>query len=227
MDFGQQSIQGQREELRERGFAHFAGFLLEDELVRLEGMLPKFDRPGIRASGLGLTELARLDELARALCGSAARPVRAILFDKSQVSNWSLDWHQDRTIWVRARAEVPGFGSWTVKSDMVHVEPPFELIERMVTLRLHFDQVTRSNGPLRVAPGSHRLGRIDESGIRATVRELGEHSCLASRGDVWVYHSTILHASQTSESSSRRRVLHVDYSPIALPAPLEWGWSPS
>lgn len=32
-----------------------------------------------------------------------ARPVRAILFDKTAATNWALGWHQDRTIAVQTR----------------------------------------------------------------------------------------------------------------------------
>src|SRR5215831_18558080 len=47
---------------------------------------------------------------ARAL-GEACQPVRAILFDKTHATNWSLAWHQDRTIAVERRIDVDGFRS--------------------------------------------------------------------------------------------------------------------
>src|SRR5688572_15042148 len=47
------------------------------------------------------------------LGGRIFRPVRAILFDKSDAVNWALGWHQDRTISVGGRAETEGFGPWT------------------------------------------------------------------------------------------------------------------
>jgi hypothetical protein len=113
-----------------------------------------------------------IGRIAAARQGSAARPVRAILFDKSPHTNWGLGWHQDRTIAVRARREVPGFGPWTVKRGMPHVAPPIELLERMLTIRVHLDDVPVDNAPLLVAPGSHRLGRIAEDQIAAVVRDV-------------------------------------------------------
>ena len=65
--------------------------------------------------------------------------MRAILFDKTPATNWSLGWHQDRTIAVAKRADVNGFGPWTVKSGLLHVAPPFDILVRMVTLRVHLD----------------------------------------------------------------------------------------
>ena len=85
--------------------------------------------------------------LAAAALGPAARPVRAVLFDKTPAANWALGWHQDRTVAVQARHDRPGWGPWSVKAGIIHVEPPFAVIERMVTLRLHLDPVPADNAP--------------------------------------------------------------------------------
>lgn len=152
----------------------------------------------------------------------ASRPVRAILFDKSAKTNWVLGWHQDRTIAVAKRIDVDGFGPWTVKQGLLHVEPPFAVIEAMITLRLHLDPVDADNAPLLIAPGSHRFGRIEEARIAETVQRCGTTACLADRGDIWVYATPILHASARAARPRRRRVLQVDYAAGALPGGLEW-----
>ncbi|MGV3623693.1 MAG: phytanoyl-CoA dioxygenase family protein [Archangium sp.] len=152
----------------------------------------------------------------------AGRPVRAILFDKTRESNWSLGWHQDRVIAVKARVDTPGFGPWTMKNGLHHVAPPIELLSRMVTLRIHLDDVTDGNAPLRIAPGSHRLGRINDADVKSVVARCGTFTCLAKRGDIWAYATPILHASAASTSTSRRRVLQVDSSADELPGDLEW-----
>ena len=177
----------------------------------------------------GDAELARLldgdgaiGRIAAARKGGKARPVRAILFDKSPRTNWGLGWHQDRTIAVRARREVPGFGPWTVKRGMPHVAPPIDLLERLLTVRIHLDDVPADNAPLLVAPGSHRLGRIAEDEIAGVVAECGISECLAAAGDVWLYATPILHASEASRKPGQRRVLQVDYAAEALPGGLEW-----
>ncbi|MGZ2412631.1 phytanoyl-CoA dioxygenase PhyH [Sphingomonas sp. F9_3S_D5_B_2] len=158
----------------------------------------------------------------RAAVGPSLRPVRAILFDKNPDANWGVGWHQDRTIAVRARVDLPGFSSWTTKSGITHVEPPFSVIEGMLTARIHLDPVVGENAPLLVAPGSHREGRIEEPGIRAVVQRCGRVACLAEPGDVWLQRSAILHASEKSRGCRSRRVLQVDFSNRELPRPLEW-----
>jgi hypothetical protein len=78
-----------------------------------------------------------MDRIVKSRLEDAAQPVRAILFDKQPGANWALGWHQDRTIAVRNKREAPGFGPWSKKSGIDHAEPPFEYIERMITLRAH------------------------------------------------------------------------------------------
>jgi hypothetical protein len=185
------------------------------------------DRAGVRLSGTaGLAALLGPDKqigsVAVAHLGPEAKPVRAILFDKTPGTNWALGWHQDRTIALRMRVEVPGYSPWSIKSGIPHVEPPFGLIERMVTLRVHLDDVPPDNAPLLIARGSHRLGRIPEAEIEATVARSNVAQCCAFRGDIWSYSTPILHASNAASGHAHRRVLQVDFSADHLPAPLRW-----
>jgi len=216
-------------QLSRDGAQHFAAALTPDDLVSIEQALEGVPtgRPGTRLSGIrALTGLLSADgplgRLAAAFIGPAAMPVRALLFNKTQNANWALGWHQDRTIAVRERVETPGFTNWTTKSGMLHVEPPFDLLERMLTLRVHLDPVTEGNAPLLIVPGSHRLGRIPEPRISETRHRLGTFTCVASRGDTWLYATPILHASEGAEQATGRRVLQVDYSADELPNGLEW-----
>lgn len=180
------------------------------------------DRPGVRVHADILSSLEPVAAIAAAAIGAEARPVRAVLFDKNASVNWNLGWHQDRTIVVRERREVPGFGPWSMKAGLQHVEPPFAIIEGMVTARLHLDPIDAENAPLRIAPGSHRLGRVPVDQIDAKVAEAGEVACLADTGDVWLYATAILHASSPAANPRRRRVLQIDFSAQSLPGGLEW-----
>jgi Phytanoyl-CoA dioxygenase (PhyH) len=160
--------------------------------------------------------------LATQRLGPKARAVRAILFDKHEANNWALGWHQDRTIAVKTRRDVEGFGPWTVKAGTHHVAPPIMLLERMMTVRVHLDAVDADNAPLLIAPRSHCLGLIPEDQIDAVVAEHGQQSCLAKAGDIWIYSTSILHASARATYPRRRRVLQIDYSADDLPGGLEW-----
>lgn len=154
--------------------------------------------------------------------GCPMAPVRAILFDKNPANNWALGWHQDRTICLERRIDTPGYGPWTCKQGLQHVQPPFAIIERMITLRIHLDPVDEGNAPLLVALGSHRLGQIQQGDVENVVSQCERFSCLAKRGDVWAYSTPILHASERNRSGLRRRVLQIDYSGEKLPNGLRW-----
>lgn len=182
------------------------------------------DRPGGRLGRtLGLAPLvAPADAIARSILGPAARAVSAKWFDKSPGRNWSLGWHQDRTIAVRARRRVAGFTGWTVKSGIPHCVPPFGILARMLILRVHLDPAGPANAPLLVAPGSHRLGRVAEADIDAAVAGCGTRACLAGTGDVWACAAPILHASERASAPTRRRVLQLAYGAEDLPGRLEW-----
>lgn len=203
--------------------------LTRDQLALLEMMLadcPR-DQAGTRLRGVpGLKSfLASPGSIgchAASVLGPACRAVRAILFDKTPETNWALGWHQDRTIAVRERVAVGGFGPWSVKRDMLHVEPPFDLLSGMVTLRVHLDAVPARNAPLLVAPGSHKLGRIAAGDVQEVVRRCGTVACLAEPGDIWIYATPILHASDAAVAPSHRRVLQVDFAAEQLPGGLDW-----
>jgi hypothetical protein len=184
-------------------------------------------RAGVRLFGATaptqiLGPAGELGRIANGLLGEHARPVRAILFDKTRDTNWSLGWHQDRVIAVKRRIDVAGFGAWSTKHGAQHVEPPFEIIAGMTTLRLHLDDAGADNAPLLIAPGSHRMGRVPVTEVPAAAERCGTLACLAEAGDVWVYATSILHASDAATDPGHRRVLHVDYAAAALPGGLEW-----
>lgn len=178
-----------------------------------------FDKPQLSRI---LQSDAAVGQIAVQIMGTESRPVRALLFDKTPDANWALGWHQDRVICVRERVEVEGFGPWTVKGATPHVAPPFDLLARMVTLRVHLDDVPATNAPLLIAPGSHKLGRVAVDQVEAAVRACGVRTCIASAGDVWAYATSILHASERPAIPAHRRVLQIDYSRDDLPGRLMW-----
>ena len=103
-----------------------------------------------------------------------------------------------------------------------HVAPPFDLLTRMVTLRAHLDDVPATNAPLLIAPGSHAEGRVPVDVIEQVVSKCGTRVCTADAGDLWLYATPILHASEAASRPAHRRVLQIDFSADELPGGLEW-----
>ena len=211
------------------GAPHVPGVLSAGDLAALRDLADRAvgARPGARLRHAAVLEavLATTGPVgapAARLTSSAARPVRAVMFDKTPEANWAVAWHQDRTLPVAEQVEVEGFGPWSTKDGLLHVAPPFEILARMVTLRIHLDPVDAANAPLRVALGSHRLGRVAVSDVATRAAEHAIVECLAEAGDVWAYATPILHASDRAKPPRRRRVLQVDYADFDLPGGLQW-----
>jgi ectoine hydroxylase-related dioxygenase (phytanoyl-CoA dioxygenase family) len=169
-----------------------------------------------------LAQSARVRELAEAVLGDAAFAVRGILFDKIPEANWKVPWHQDVTIAVRAREDVEGFGPWSTKAGILHVQPPAQVLERMISIRLHLDACDESNGALHVIPGSHRAGRIAESEIASVLAESQANACTVGRGGAMLMRPLLLHASSPSQVPVHRRVIHLDFACEQLPISLKW-----
>jgi len=175
--------------------------------------------PAVRA----LSESPAIRSLIESLLGTSARVVRSLLFDKNPGANWKVPWHQDLTIAVKARRDVAGFGPWSVKAGVTHVQPPADVLDRMLTIRLHLDDCFDHNGPLRVVPGSHALGAIDPAEIPEIRRRTPEVACTVPAGGAVLMRPLLLHASSPAERPGHRRVIHLEFSADRdLPGGLEW-----
>jgi ectoine hydroxylase-related dioxygenase (phytanoyl-CoA dioxygenase family) len=163
-----------------------------------------------------------LASIAHSYLGEDAKPMRAIVFDKTPGVNWALGWHQDRIVALKQRQDVSGFINWSIKNGVPHAEPPTEVLARMLTLRLFLDDCDETNGPLEIALGTHRLGRVPHAQIAEEVDKAERFIATGKAGDVLVMRLLTIHASGRSQSPAHRRVLHVDYSADRLPAALQW-----
>jgi len=153
--------------------------------------------------------------------------MRGIYFDKRPETNWLVAWHQDLTLALKERVEVPGFGQWSMKDGVPHVQPPVELLEQMLTVRLHLDDADESNGALRVLAGTHRLGRLTAEQIQRCRETHEEVFCKAKAGDALLMKPMLLHASSRSTSERSRRVLHIEFAGFQLPMLLDWHEPPA
>lgn len=150
------------------------------------------------------------------------QPVRCILFDKTPESNWPVAWHQDLTIAVKEKHDTPGYLNWSTKDGVTHAQPPIELLEKMVTVRIHLDDTPAENGALKVITGSHLQGRIPSDQIQNLTKG-NTSTCSCSAGDVLLMKPLILHASERSVTPAHRRVVHIEYADrSALADGLEW-----
>jgi len=169
-----------------------------------------------------VAESSTIRRLVDPILGERAFAARGILFDKTPEANWKVPWHQDLTIAVQGRTEATGFGPWTVKAGVNHVQPPTEVLENMVAVRIHLDECREDNGPMRVIPGSHSKGRLTAEQIQSIQLSSPSVACSVGRGGVLVMRPLLLHASSAASLPSHRRVIHIDFVSYHLPVGLRW-----
>ena len=122
---------------------------------------------------------------------------------------------------VRDRKEVVGFGPWTIKESIIHVQPTADVLSGILAIRLHLDASEADNGPLRVIPGSHKHGRLSSERVSAYPTE-GSVVCTVPRGGALLMRPLLLHASSACVIPRPRRVIHLEYAADELPSGLEW-----
>lgn len=217
--------------IRAEGYATLARVLMAREVESLRDHLARDVPPnqagvrGLLGRSAAVRALAgdrRIRQLVEPVLGPRAHVVRSIFFNKTPQANWQVAWHQDLTIAVCARHAVDGYGPWSVKDGVPHVQPPVAVLEQMLTLRLHLDETDEDNGALWVAPGSHTAGRIDVQSAARMAQERGPVACPVVTGGAMLFRPLLLHASRKSASARTRRVIHLEFAAAALPGPLAW-----
>ncbi len=156
----------------------------------------------------------------RTALGAELGLVRALFFDKPPERTWNLPWHKDTSISVKENTQKSLlFSRPTIKAGVPHVIAHDELLQQMVTLRIHLDEVTDENGPLRVIPQSHVSSSSDGLGVDRAV------TIYARAGDVLAMRPLISHASGASHEGTlrHRRILHLEFAACpALPDGYQW-----
>jgi ectoine hydroxylase-related dioxygenase (phytanoyl-CoA dioxygenase family) len=215
---------GLSENVEQQGFAIITEVLTHDEVARF---VEDFAQLAIRRSRAGVRHVLghpaveklarepRLLGIAQAILGSEAFPFRATLFDKSIVANWLVVWHQDTALPVRERRETTGWGPWSIKDGIVYSHAPESALCRVLALRVHLDDSTADNGPLRVLPGSQTKGLLTDDEVHELATRATPVDCLVPQGGVLAMRPLLVHSSSKSHVQAARRVLHIEYAATA------------
>ncbi len=201
-------------------------------LEEIEALREEADRVATEAGSACVRNLNARSELFRELSnstklkeifpGAQLSMVRSLLFDKTPQENWPVAWHQDLTIATASEISCEGYGPWTLKDGVPHAHAPTELLQQMVTVRIHLDPTHAENGALMVTPASHLLGKIPAASIPDLIAD-SVFTCICEPGDVLLMSPLLLHSSHRSSKPSRRRILHFEYAPPnALDTRLKW-----
>ncbi len=192
-----------------REMAQICAALDRADLARMKaGMRHVLGVPEVRA----LAAHPALVDLAATFIGAHPIPFRATLFDKSAASNWLVAWHQDTALPMGQRIEESSWGPWSVKGGVLHAIAPASALAMIIALRVHLDDSTQANGPLRVLPGTHTGGVLTRNEIQRLAGDVAPVACVASAGSVVAMRPLVVHASSKAGDDQPRRVLHLEYA---------------
>jgi hypothetical protein len=175
------------------------------------------DHPIVRETALALKrELATTGHLP-----VNAVAIQAIAFNKTADTNWKVAWHQDLMFPFAKKVTSSGFNLPTLKKGVHYARPPESVLSQLLAVRLHLDDCDASNGPLRISPGTHRIGILQSTSIPEQVAIHGEITCLAREGEILLMRPLALHASSQASEPKHRRILHLVYH-SGEPIPETW-----
>jgi hypothetical protein len=151
--------------------------------------------------------------------GPSAGVVRGLYFDKPPGRSWALPWHKDLSCAVREHLPSAHFTKPTTKAGVPHVIAPQAVLDRMLTVRIHLDAMTASNGPLRVIPGSH-VAYLQSEDPRTEAEVL-----VCAAGSALLMRPLLTHASGHATEPAHRRIVHLECAADPeLPDGLAWRW---
>jgi ectoine hydroxylase-related dioxygenase (phytanoyl-CoA dioxygenase family) len=161
-----------------------------------------------------------IKKVIREVFGEKYVAVKSIYFDKPEKSNWYVAYHQDLTISVDKKVNLPDFGPWTTKQNQFAVQPPLDILENIYTIRIHLDDTDEHNGALKVVPKSHSKGIYRPETIDWNVET--EEICSVEKGGIMIMKPLTLHGSNRTTNGKKRRVIHIEFSDRELPEELQW-----
>ena len=211
--------------VHDQGFAILRGVLTQDYL---DPLMAKLSDPSVQRSRAGVRHAMRfpcVNALARdnrllgiatRVLGDCALPFKATVFDKSSTANWLVVWHQDTALPLKRHRETPDWGPWSVKDGVTYAHAPASALSKVLALRVHLDDSTAGNGPLRVLPGTHVYGVLTDEVIHDFSTRVEPTECSVPKGGVLAMRPLIIHASSKSQTDSARRVLHIEYAETSV-----------
>ncbi|MBT2560098.1 hypothetical protein J7E50_02535 [Pedobacter sp. ISL-68] len=157
-----------------------------------------------------IAHFEQLLSLIKRYSGETMFPVKAFILDKTAESNWEIPWHQDLKIAVNQQLKVPEYINWSIEAGIPHVQPPVEVMEKLITLRIHLDPCDVGNA-IHISPGSHKDGILTMHQIQALLKNIKPVIYTAAKDSIMLMKPLVLHYSPASSSVHPRRILQIEF----------------
>jgi len=226
-----------KSELEEKGFSIINNIYTSEEIIEMGIMLDSIDTSksvfrksedlfAIRQFLKEVPQIKkrifnnRFKNVLNTIAGGDYFLVKSIYFDKPEKSNWFVSYHQDLTISVDSKQNIEDFNHWTSKHNQFAVQPTIDIIENIITLRIHLDNTDENNGALKVIENSHSKKIYRPETIDFMIEK--ETFCNVNAGGIMIMKPLLLHGSNRTTNTKRRRVIHLEFANKQLPEPLQW-----
>jgi hypothetical protein len=153
----------------------------------------------------------RLNPKIKQLLEKNAVLAQCTYFTKNTADNWSVTLHRDLGIPVAQKIDSEHWAGWSTKEGTIYGQPPREVLDSLLVVRVHLEDNDLTNGAFHVVPGSHIAGNTKAEKI----------VCEVKKGGALIMRPLILHKSQKLQLGTRR-VLHFIFGPQYLPNGAEW-----
>jgi hypothetical protein len=204
-------------QVEQEGYAIVPNVFKPEEAQSLALTLESSDLPRSRAgvrhllshpAVMNVASDPRLLGIAQSILEDNAFPFKATLFHKSPETNWLITWHQDTALPLSEKQETPAGDQGQLKKALPYAHAPATALEKVVALRLHLDDSTSENGPLRVVPGTHRKGVLSDKEVEAIVGGAAPIACVVPKGGLIVMRPLAIHVIKISSRKSKARNSH-------------------
>jgi ectoine hydroxylase-related dioxygenase (phytanoyl-CoA dioxygenase family) len=99
-----------------------------------------------------------------------------------------------------------------MKDSVNYAHAPADALEKVLAFRVHLDDSTPENGPLRVVPGTHTQGVLTDDEIHVVTESMTRIDGLMPLGGVIAMRPLTIHSSSKWSTGKPRCVLHMEYA---------------
>lgn len=203
--------EAEKDQFDRDGYLLLSGVLASDQVARMRSRLEELAAQEEEKAGIEVMQeagTARLSDLINKdamfdVCFTHPRVLATVAHGIKGEFHFSS---------LNSRTALPGEGHQALHDDYSDPMRPGTINNGINTGWL-LDELTEKNGPTRVVPGSHRLGRLPQDTMDdARAPHPDEIKVLAPAGSVLVFSCHLWHGGTRNDTDQPRHVLHAFFS---------------
>ncbi|GGF39203.1 phytanoyl-CoA dioxygenase family protein [Echinicola rosea] len=218
--------------LHERGSYVFPQIYAQKEIKMITGLIVEHQKKtsSNRPSSLTKSLFQEIPELSRLIFNEHLTTIlnavdidlfvtKVALIDSQ--SNLNVRWHQDTTIDVKHKAQLPGFADWRESAGYFKVCPPSQILKNGLIVRIHLEEAFEEKGAMEVFPGTHQEKKTNDQ-IQLMASKRLPTIVEVDAGGVHLMHPLLVHRSPKQSPKDKTKVIQLILHSLNLPNGLTW-----